>query len=204
MSSEPKKIKKQQSTCSNVCKAIAESKPGLMAQLAWSGYLYELKQNPVATKVITAAILSGFGNIIAQKWVEKKKIDFLRVFKFALISGAIAPISHYWFNMLDKYFRGMKNVAKRSLAQLAVNQLVFSPIVTAVFYALLAIVNGEAGKIQEMIRDNWWSTLKSSWKVWPAADFINFLWVPPELRVLFGNIVGIFWGIILSVISGQK
>lgn len=35
-------------------------------------------------------------------------------------------------------------------------------------------------------------------KLWPASQYINFNYVPPHLRNLFGNGIGFIWGIYLS------
>jgi hypothetical protein len=30
-------------------------------------------------------------------------------------------------------------------------------------------------------------------QIWPLVSLINFAWVPPNLQVLFGNVISIFW-----------
>jgi protein Mpv17 len=37
--------------------------------------------------------------------------------------------------------------------------------------------------------------------IWPAASSINFWFMPVHYQVLFANIVGLFWNIILSYIA---
>jgi len=32
-----------------------------------------------------------------------------------------------------------------------------------------------------------------NYKVWPLVNILSFKYVPANLRVLFGNIIGIFW-----------
>jgi len=34
--------------------------------------------------------------------------------------------------------------------------------------------------------------LIDNWKVWPAVSLVNFAFVPPQLQVLFGNVISIF------------
>lgn len=40
--------------------------------------------------------------------------------------------------------------------------------------------------------------LLANWKLWPAAQLVNFTLIPPEQRILFGNVVGICWTCIIS------
>lgn len=34
---------------------------------------------------------------------------------------------------------------------------------------------------------------RNGWKVWPLVTLINYRFVPLQLRVLFANIVALFW-----------
>jgi len=36
-------------------------------------------------------------------------------------------------------------------------------------------------------------------KVWPAASLISFAFVPVERRVIFGALIGVAWGVFLSL-----
>jgi hypothetical protein len=40
--------------------------------------------------------------------------------------------------------------------------------------------------------------LLANWKLWPAAQLINFTLIPEEQRILYGNIVGICWTCVIS------
>lgn len=40
--------------------------------------------------------------------------------------------------------------------------------------------------------------LLANWKLWPAAQLVNFTLIPEEQRILYGNIVGICWTCVIS------
>jgi hypothetical protein len=40
--------------------------------------------------------------------------------------------------------------------------------------------------------------LLANWKLWPAAQLLNFALVPEQHRILYGNVVGICWTCIIS------
>jgi protein Mpv17 len=44
-------------------------------------------------------------------------------------------------------------------------------------------------------------TLAANYTLWPAAHILNFAFVPPEQRMLFCNVVGLFWTVIVSTIA---
>jgi len=43
----------------------------------------------------------------------------------------------------------------------------------------------------------------SGWKLWPLVSLLNFTLVPVEKRVLVGNIVGLLWGVYLSLFAAD-
>ena len=40
-------------------------------------------------------------------------------------------------------------------------------------------------------------------KLWPMVSIFNFTMVPVEYRTVVGSVVGLFWGIYLSLISSS-
>lgn len=44
----------------------------------------------------------------------------------------------------------------------------------------------------------------NSRSIWPFASFINLNFVPQQYRVLFSNMIGFFWSIVLSGIAASK
>lgn len=41
----------------------------------------------------------------------------------------------------------------------------------------------------------------NSWKLWPMVAIINFIFVPVDRRVILNSIIGLFWGIYLSLVA---
>lgn len=39
---------------------------------------------------------------------------------------------------------------------------------------------------------------QANWKLWPAANLLNFSLVPLKLRVLFANVVSVAWNMYMS------
>jgi hypothetical protein len=50
-------------------------------------------------------------------------------------------------------------------------------------------------------RDQFWPMVFAGQKLWPAVSIVNFTLVPLHFRTLVGSVVGLFWGIYLSLIS---
>lgn len=41
----------------------------------------------------------------------------------------------------------------------------------------------------------------NSWKVWPLVAIFNFILVPVERRIILNSVIGLFWGIYLSLVA---
>jgi protein Mpv17 len=56
----------------------------------------------------------------------------------------------------------------------------------------------------DMIRNNIVDTMIMNWKIWPAAQILNFWLIPMPYRVLFVNVVGLVWQIFLVSVQHKE
>ena len=66
-----------------------------------------------------------------------------------------------------------------------------------------ALLLHAASVARNKLQADWLTTYQAGLLIWPAAQFINFRHVAPELRLLFMNSVSLGWGVYLSS-QGQK
>jgi protein Mpv17 len=90
---------------------------------------------------------------------------------------------------------------KAVLLKTAADQLIWAPVMTCVFFAVLKSLEGHPELIFPTIQDKLIKTVVANYVVWPAAHFINFRFVPSEHRILYNNIVSIAWTAYLSTLS---
>ncbi|XP_052334843.1 peroxisomal membrane protein 2-like [Oncorhynchus keta] len=77
--------------------------------------------------------------------------------------------------------------------RLLLDRLIFAPAFLLLFFFF--VMNIQEGKrwadFQSKVNSSYWPALKMNWKVWTPFQFINY--VPVEFRVLFANMVALFW-----------
>jgi len=103
------------------------------------------------------------------------------------------PISHGWYALLE----AVVSIQDRRLgvaARMVLDAFVFSPVTVAAYFIWRAVLEGEGpGGIATKLRANWTDALAASLTFWPLANIINFGFVPVELRVLYNNMLSLFW-----------
>lgn len=63
------------------------------------------------------------------------------------------------------------------------------------------MAGGSVDEAKTKVEQNWWPTLKTAWGLWIPVQALNMAVVPPGQRLLFVNVVSIFWNTFLSMKS---
>lgn len=93
-----------------------------------------------------------------------------------------------------------KNVFMKFL----LDQTVGGVVNTVLFIAGMKALNGAGSQeIKAAVQEGLWPIFLAGTKLWPAVSLISFTMVPVDKRVLFGSIVGVAWGVYLSLMAAQ-
>jgi Mpv17 / PMP22 family len=82
--------------------------------------------------------------------------------------------------------------------KVGLDQLLYTPICTAVFFAWVNAMSGAPDKIGCDINNKLLPSCYAAWCLWVPASSINMAVVPTHLRMLFINAVSLVWTNILS------
>lgn len=168
---------------------------------AWKKYLLQLQLHPLRTKAITAGVLAGTSDAIAQKISGIKKLQIRRLLLIMLYGFAYGgPFGHFLHKLMDKIFKGKNDnstVAKKVLLE----QLTSSPwnnMFFMMYYGL--VVEGRAwGLVKSKVVKDYPSIQLTAWKFWPVVGWVNYQYMPIQFRVLFHSFVASCWGIFLNL-----
>lgn len=197
------------------------------AQSILGNYQYLLRKYPLQTKALTSCFVSVLAEVIGT-FIKSRKtnnnttcttntslvsrlglgfvkdLNAKRMAIFGVYGLVITgPVFHWWYGFLEKVVgsrcssQGLAVVCK-----LALNQLALTPPFLLLTLAYLQYFQTlSVTKTSQMIRNTYAAALFTNWKVWTAAQAINFTVVPLDYRVLFGNLVALWWNIYLSTVS---
>lgn len=85
------------------------------------------------------------------------------------------------------------------------DQLLFGPFSLALFFTYNHLVEegGFAG-LAERFKTDFSNALKSSYKLWPFVQFVNFYLIPLSYRLIFVNIFAVGWSAYLSNLNAKS
>ncbi|XP_010551679.1 PREDICTED: peroxisomal membrane protein PMP22 [Tarenaya hassleriana] len=171
------------------------------AKDVWRKYLIQLQAHPLRTKAITAGVLAGCSDAIAQKISGVKKLQFRRLLLLMLYGFAYGgPFGHFLHKLMDAIFKGKKDnrtVAKKVLLE----QLTSSPWNNFLFmtYFGLVVEGRPWNLVKHKVRKDYPSVQLTAWKFWPLVGWMNYQYVPLQFRVLFSSFVASCWAIFLNL-----
>ena len=183
--------------------AIQLSPCSVSPAAAWSWYKSMLIHYPLLTKSATSSTIMTLSDVICQELTiasqapqnrEKSSLDLNRVVHVA-ITGFVwsGPISHTWYSMLEKIVT-LKDPLFGLIARIIVDALVFSPVAVSGYFACRSILEGSGVQgIREKLKTRFKPAVLGAWRFWPVANVINFGFVPVPFRVLYSNVMSLFW-----------
>lgn len=175
-----------------------------------ASYMHLLDNHPCQTKSISAGFVTAIGDVLAQcieRWVEGTSfvLNFHRMWAFTIAATVfVGPFVHYIYELLWLIGRRLEDVGVpktwRTMIQVIFDQTVgvwtFYPTyfyVHALVEALVMNKFPDFSQIQGKIKNELFGVIVSNYKLWPIANYVNFTYVPENLRVLFSNFVSILW-----------
>lgn len=191
---------------------------GLLTQ-----YQEALSNKPLETKMYTSCVVSLLGEVIGSSIKQSRYrglmaanknnnrytvanmppvFDLKRLAIFGVYGLALTgPIFHWWYGFLEKTVRSWNIVGTANvLTKIALDRLVLTPpflLLTLIYMQFMQSFN--MAKTSAAVKNIYASALYLNWRVWTPAQAVNFKFVPLEYRVLFGNLVALWWNIALSL-----
>eukprot|EP00268_Persea_americana_P037101 TRINITY_DN366_c0_g1_i1.p1 TRINITY_DN366_c0_g1~~TRINITY_DN366_c0_g1_i1.p1 ORF type:complete len:187 (+),score=25.57 TRINITY_DN366_c0_g1_i1:97-657(+) len=174
---------------------------GTIAKRGWEKYLLQLQLHPLRTKAITAGVLAGISDSVAQKLSGFQRLQLRRLLLKVLFGFAYGgPFGHFLHKLMDSIFKGRKDnktVAKKVLLE----QLTSSPwnnMFFMIYYGL--VVEGRPWfEVRKKIKKGYPSVQLTAWMFWPIVGWINHQYMPLQFRVVFHSFVACCWGIFLNL-----
>ena len=189
----------------------------------WGVYKSCLSNRPLLTKSTTSAVIMSISDVLCQKLEQRidihhapqqsrvainnenktsPQLDWHRTRQVAITGFTwSAPISHIWYAILE-HLVTIKDKLFGLIIRMILDAFIFSPIAVVGYFIWRTILEGGGSSdIVAKLRDSYVNALLASFRFWPCANIINFSLVSLEYRVLYNNILSLFWNGYLSHIN---
>jgi protein Mpv17 len=180
-------------------------------QAAATFYTQQLSARPIFTKSVTAAIIFGLSDWVAQL-IERKEDDskkepvvFSRIVSAFLVGLLFfGPAANLWYEMIFKVLPSTSLVS--TLQKAALGQIFFGPTFTCVFFAAGLIESGtfSLGSWVSKIKNDLPGVWASGLGYWPLVDFVSYKVIPVQWIPLFVNFCSFVWTIYLSLVANRS
>lgn len=109
-----------------------------------------------------------------------------------------------WFRTLEVIIPSKHPKLMRTFETMLVDQLIFCPLFTAVFFIYNGYLEGGCLEaIKHKFKFAYIPTLIANYKVWPLVQMVNFYLIPLPYRVPFVNIIALGWNAYVSVLNSR-
>ena len=180
-----------------------------LLEQSWNGYSDLLTTAPISTKMSTSAVGFLIGDTLAQilnAKVKKERLSINPKRLFIMSSFGLfihGPFCHFLFNFLEHTWAGKE--VSIIITKVLVDQLFFCPIISTIFLMYVNILQGKSlTQLGVVLREDLPIAMITSWKVWSLVHITSYLFVPLKFRVLYINIIQIFYSIFLSMLGNKE
>jgi len=121
------------------------------------------------------------------------RLDLSSVKRYAIMGTVcISPMLTKWYSWIDNKFPSKARAVV--LKKVILDQFVFTPFVVIVFFVGMSYLEGKKGpKLFDELREKGLKTFAMDCCFWIPATTINFIFVPPWLRVTFIGVASFMW-----------
>lgn len=113
------------------------------------------------------------------------------------------PLHHYIYLFLDKMIPG--SGLKVVIQKILIDQFINSPLFICQFYYTAGLLEKRSySDVTAELKQKFVRIYVADWTLWPAAQFINFHYLPGPYRVLFVNFVTMFYNVFLCYMKHQE
>lgn len=86
------------------------------------------------------------------------------------------PIGHYWYGFLDRTIMTAAPTSAAAVAtKTAIDQILWAPIFTSVFFGSMKAMDGKADEISSEVKEKLWPTMKVNWTVCVFSSCFHML-----------------------------
>ncbi|CAG9812100.1 unnamed protein product [Chironomus riparius] len=160
------------------------------------------------TNTVSSGFLMYIGEYFAQRIQKSKNMnengyDREKMKQLAVVGLSQGPLHHYTYMWMERLLPG--NAKSTIVKKIMSDQFIVSPVfILHYFYTSYFLEGRKVTETNELLKDKFLKVYVADWLVWPATQFINFQFVPLQYRVLYINMITMFYNIFLCYVKNER
>ena len=177
--------------------------------LKWSIYKniksFNIQKHLLLVNTLSCGSFMLLGEIFVQRIKKSKeskdnKYNYERIKQSTVVGLSQGPLHHYIYLWIERSLPGTSK--KIIFKKILVDQFLVSPIFISHFLYTSYFLEGRKLKeIHDLFKQKFPKIYAADWMVWPLAQIINFSYVPLKYRVLYVNVISLFYSTFLCYIK---
>lgn len=172
---------------------------------------------PILVKALTSGVAYFIGDILAQAFEGRVKLEWLDLNRCARNAAAgfviHGPALHFWILFLEGPFSSFIGATAENssepwvvVSKIFVDQTAFALFLSAVYALFVGFLAAKPfDEVVQRAKDTIPPSMVSSWRFWPLVHVITYSpFMPIEFKVLWNDVAEIAWVAILSVIANNE
>lgn len=85
-----------------------------------------------------------------------------------------------------------------AFTKVALDQICFAPFCLLGFMIIVGTIQGKTvEEVKQSLKETYSDVLIANYKLWPAAQIVNFNFVPLQYQVLYAQMIALLWNVYL-------
>lgn len=173
----------------------------------WRAYETAVSSDPVPIKAALTGATYFIGDWLAQTLELKRKAsswrdaDRPRIARNALVGLLLlGPLAHFYYDFVTNSLDSWPIPAK-----IALDQTVYLGAYNTLYCVSLGVLGRRGWRdIAKEARTTFIPLITAGWKLWPLVGIMTYTLIPPDHRVLWIDVIEVFYSVILSTIANRN
>jgi len=128
--------------------------------------------------------------------------DEEKIKQLTVVGLSQGPLHHYTYLWMERLLPGTAKATV--MRKILADQIIVSPVfIVHYFYTAFFLGGKSIQETNEILRAKFLTIYMADWLIWPPTQFINFFFVPLKYRVLYINLITMFYNIFLCYVKNR-
>lgn len=165
-----------------------------------------MAEKPIHTKTLINVVIYLLGDWLSQSVFQKRNVldfDPIRTLRNGFIGLCFGPLVHEYYEFSD-YILPVEGGLLNRVEKIVMDQTIYLTVKCSIYIMAVGLLAGEDfATVKTRVKERIGGIVTTAWRFWPLAHCITYSVIPSRHRILWINILDVFWNGILASMSNK-